>query len=557
MKIQIKQNKGPGDQSVVNHATISEVAKLLEKEFSDCPLFTLTSSKATSIVELHFQFDLLSKSIEEVRLLFEEYGLARSLRSDYAIFAFQITLFSLKYNLSEDNRIVEMSHWSNSDWNTASQRAHMPMYDRFDLSTPAFWTNSAISPKALEMVRQSISLLDMCPTNKFEEFVRLHGLRYMYRKLLAYFKYAREYHPIVKESYGMNSEKARTIFPFFCVELAERIEPLLDGLGTFTPIIIELNGPAGVGKTTFARFIAHVIGSRLPYLPASNYLYSRANDKFWNGYEHQPVVLYDDPNQGRISYDLGFELIAIGGGVFTQPPMAFEKNMAFCSFVVIVTTNRRLSKSRLRVDKQALNRRIVTLTFTPFSTQTKYLVCDENWTQFLNLRPVAVPKFLLLSSIFEGNLATVLQKYNTVSERRPSGFDKTSSVREFCSCPVSKPDTATRPLLVSEADPVSLKSDCDSIHTAYSRKQVADREGIADLSTTSKPVTPINSSESIAKVVALLKSKRLEKHLRERLVLSSERLERNELKETLVRFLKVLIRETKEGELRLRNSSEL
>jgi hypothetical protein len=298
-----------------------------------------------------------------------------------------------------------------------------------------------------------------------------------------------------------------------------------------------------------------LIGRKLPYLSPSDYLYSRVNDKFWNGYAHQPVVLYDDPNQSRITYDLGFELIAIGGGVFTRPPMAFEKDMSFCSFVVIVTTNRRLSKSRLRVDKQALNRRIVTLTFTPFSTQTKFLVCDEHWTQFMNLRLVAIPKFTLLTSIFEGNLRTVLQKYNTVSERRPSGFDKTSSVREFCSCPVSVSDTASEPLLVSEADPVSPRSDCDLIHTAYSRKQVVDREGIADCSTTSKPVTPDDISESIVEIAALLESKRQEKCLGERLVLSSERLERDESLKKIVRFLKVLHLRTRKVELLLRNFS--
>jgi hypothetical protein len=229
--------------------------------------------------------------------------------------------------------------------------------------------------------------------------------------------------------------------------------------------------------------------------------------------------------------------------------------MDFCSFVVFVTTNKRLSKSRLRVDKQALDRRIVTLTFTPYSTQTKYLVCDEYWTQFLNMRSVAIPKFLLLSSIFEGDLKTVLQKYNTVGVRQPRSFDKTSSVREFCSCPVSVPDTASEPLLVSVADPVSPRSDCDLIHTANSRKQVVDREGIADCSTTSKPVTPDDISESIAEIAALLESKRQEKRLGERLVLSSERLERDESLKKIVRFLKVLHLRTRKVELLLRNSS--
>jgi hypothetical protein len=555
MKVQIKKT-GPETGSVVNHTSISQIAELLVKEFSDCSLFSLPYSKALEIAELHCEFDLLSKSIAEVRSLFEKYGMASSLRTDPAIFAFQITLFSFKFYLDENNHVDYDPHTANALWRQACLHASSSVIDSFGPLVPEFWTNVYISSDALDMLRQSLSLIDMNPTNRFEEFVRLHGLKTMHRRLLAYFKYAREFHPVTQgNSTGCRFLNARQVLPFFCVEIAERIKPLLHGLGTFTPMIIELNGPAGVGKTTFARFLSRLIGRKLPYLSPSDYLYSRVNDKFWNGYAHQPVVLYDDPNQSRITYDLGFELIAIGGGVFTHPPMAFEKDISFCSFVVLVTTNRRLSKSHLRVDKRALNRRIVTLTFTPYSTQTKFLVCDEHWTQFMNLRPVAIPKFTLLTSIFEGNLRTVLQKYNTVSERRPSGFDKTSSVREFCSCPVSEPDTATRPLLVSEADPVSLKSDCDLIHTAYSRKQVANREGIADLSTTSKPVSPISFSESIAAAVALLKSKRLEKRLRERLVLSYERLERDEFLETIVRFLEVSEDRTRRIELLLRNSS--
>jgi hypothetical protein len=555
MKVQIKQVTGPEVQSAVNRASISQITQLLEKEFCDCPLFSLPFSKAMLIAELHIQYDLLSKSIAEVRSLFEKYGLARSLRSDYAIFAFQITLFSLKFNLSEDNRVDYSAHWSCGLWNIAAARSGLSLSEGFGPHKSEFWNNVYINQSSFDMLRQSFSLLDMCPTNKFEEFVRLHGLRYMYRKLLAYFKYAREYRPATDGINGCNLIKSSYILSYFCVEIAERIKPVLDGLGTFTPLIIELNGPAGVGKTTFARFFSRVLGSKLPYLSPSDYLYSRVNDKFWNGYEHQPVVLYDDPNQGRISYDLGFELIALGSGALTHPPMAFEKNIDFCSFVVFVTTNKRLSKSRLRVDKQALDRRIVTLTFTPYSEQTKYLVCDEYWTQFLNMRSVAIPKFLLLSSIFEGDLKTVLQKYNTVGVRQPRSFDKTSSVREFCSCPVSVSDTASEPLLVSVADPVSLRSDCDLIHTANSRKQVVDREGIADCSTTSKPVTPGDISESIAEIAALLESKRQEKCLGERLVLSSERLERDESLKKIVRFLKVLHLRTRKVELLLRNSS--
>jgi hypothetical protein len=555
MKVQIKKT-GPENGSVVNHTSISQIAEMLVREFGDCSLFSLPLSKALEIAELHCEFDLLSKSVAGVRSLFEEYGMASSLRTDYAIFAFQIALFSFKFDLDGNNHVNFDRHTAYALWQRACSHASSSIIDGFSPLVPEFWTNVYISPDTLDMVRQSLSLIDMNPTNRFEEFVRLHGLTTMHRRLLAYFKYAREFHPVTQgNSPGCRLLNARQALPFFCVEIAERIKPLLHGLGTFTPLIIELNGPAGVGKTTLARFLSRLIGRKLPYLSPSDYLYSRVNDKFWNGYAHQPVVLYDDPNQSRITYDLGFELIAIGGGVFTRPPMAFEKDMSFCSFVVIVTTNRRLSKSRLRVDKQALNRRIVTLTFTPFSTQTKFLVCDEHWTQFMNLRLVAIPKFTLLTSIFEGNLRTVLQKYNTVSERRPSGFDKTSSVREFCSCPVSKPDTATEPLLVSEADPVSLKSDCDLIHTAYSRKQVANREGIADFSTTSKPVSPISSSESIAEAVALLKSERLEEHLRERLVLSSERLERDELLETIVQYLEVSKGRARRVELLLRSSS--
>jgi len=127
-----------------------------------------------------------------------------------------------------------------------------------------------------------------------------------------------------------------------------------------TPYLLELNGLPGVGKTIFVDTLEQFVKELFPFIDEDDLTYTRVNDKFWNGYNQQPIVLFDDPNQNdNLLYDLDNEIIQLGSGRFIYPPMAFAKNTKFSSLFICFTTNKKILQTT-RANKGAIARRIDT-----------------------------------------------------------------------------------------------------------------------------------------------------------------------------------------------------
>lgn len=148
------------------------------------------------------------------------------------------------------------------------------------------------------------------------------------------------------------------------------------------PYMIELNGKPGIGKSTFVDFLCEMMHRIFPFYDEQDAIYNRVNDKFWNGYKQQPVVLYDDQNQNReLRYNLDNEIIQLGSGQFVHPPMAFEKSTKFSSLFVVFTTNKRILETT-KVNKGAISRRVKTYFCEPLKQTGNYVSCEiegEKW----------------------------------------------------------------------------------------------------------------------------------------------------------------------------------
>lgn len=149
-----------------------------------------------------------------------------------------------------------------------------------------------------------------------------------------------------------------------------------------TPFLFEMNGKPGIGKSSYVDFLSAFLHQVFPFCDASDMVYNRVNDKFWNGYHQQPIVLYDDQNQNReLRYNLDNEIISLGSGQFVHPPMAFEKETRFSSLFVCFTTNTKLLETT-KANKGAIARRIHTYQCEPEESLGTYVTSDlegEHW----------------------------------------------------------------------------------------------------------------------------------------------------------------------------------
>lgn len=142
----------------------------------------------------------------------------------------------------------------------------------------------------------------------------------------------------------------------FCARMEESIKTK-----TFQPVVIELNGDAGVGKShtigILAKHFAKLLG-----MDENDVVYFRPSAaKYWTGYCGQPIVLYDDFNQDPRVDELN-ELVHIASGVPFEVPCAdiVDKGIIFSSDLIILTTNEAVADmncSKIKC-KDALLRRI-------------------------------------------------------------------------------------------------------------------------------------------------------------------------------------------------------
>lgn len=191
------------------------------------------------------------------------------------------------------------------------------------------------------------------------------------------------------------------------------------------PYCLELNGIPGVGKSTFVDALSKVLLEIFPFLNSDNAVYNRVNDKFWNGYHGQPIVLYDDSNQNdKMLYNLDNEIIAIGSGQFVHPPMAFEKDTKFASIFVCFTTNKPIIETT-KAEKGAISRRLHTVSVVPKSNLGT-LVSDIYGQKFVYHPGVKQDVFNLQ---FDGN--SVLYVLNSFLEKVCSPFEVKETENPF------------------------------------------------------------------------------------------------------------------------------
>lgn len=107
--------------------------------------------------------------------------------------------------------------------------------------------------------------------------------------------------------------------------------------------IIEILGKPGLGKSRAVSNFAKFVAAMIPMNDTQEMIYTRVEDRFWNGYSGQPIVLYDDIthsiNNRRSRYNAIQELISIGSGNSFIVPMAFEKDTRFSSIFCFITSN--------------------------------------------------------------------------------------------------------------------------------------------------------------------------------------------------------------------------
>lgn len=131
--------------------------------------------------------------------------------------------------------------------------------------------------------------------------------------------------------------------------------------------IHELVGKPGCGKSRSVDAMYAMLKVFFPVLDRDDLIYVRTNDYWWNGYNGQPIIVYDDMmHNRRLKFDLNFELISIGSGTLRKPPMAFEKDMVFGSSFCYASNNIPIITKVSRPETaMALKRRIISQVVKP------------------------------------------------------------------------------------------------------------------------------------------------------------------------------------------------
>lgn len=231
-----------------------------------------------------------------------------------------------------------------------------------------------------EMVRQldiprDLNFVDLTDDKQFDDFtLAVHTyfnatlspfqktllLRYLYGRAYAMLQHTKQHAQFIVGRRNIAFRYIHHVIDKLGADFEE-----LDGMRIQ---IHEVVGKSGIGKSNAVfelRFLLHAI---MPIIPCENMVYSRANDYWWNGYEGQPIVLYDDFTHSlkKMKFDLHYELISVASGTMRKPPMAFVKDMPFTSSMVYVTSNVPvLTTVHVEATLSALKRRIISLTYKP------------------------------------------------------------------------------------------------------------------------------------------------------------------------------------------------
>lgn len=216
--------------------------------------------------------------------------------------------------------------------------------------------------------------LDLVGDRKFDNFTAgvytyFHGkldstrktllLRYLYGKAFAMTQHTKGNEVF---TYGR-----RNIAYHYISHVIDKLTVDFDSLDGMRIQIHEIVGKSGIGKSVAVFELQFLVHALLPVIPCGDVVYSRANDYWWNGYEGQLIVLYDDfTHSKKLKFDLHYELISLASGTLKKPPMAFVKDMPFTSSAAYVTSNIPvLTTVHVGATVAALKRRIISQTYEP------------------------------------------------------------------------------------------------------------------------------------------------------------------------------------------------
>lgn len=176
---------------------------------------------------------------------------------------------------------------------------------------------------------------------------------------------------------GINVSSHNSFLSQFQKQIRETRETINDCkssvAGKQHPVLIYLSGESGLGKSTLALELVKELSER-EGRPLSVYVRNSAKDKYWSGYIHQDVVIYDDFGQDRENID-HIELI----GIFTKASYRLnladtsDKGRPFTSRYVICCSNQTyINTSKAVNDLEAIHRRRHWLYLVTAPTITQY-----------------------------------------------------------------------------------------------------------------------------------------------------------------------------------------
>lgn len=173
----------------------------------------------------------------------------------------------------------------------------------------------------------------------------------------------------------------------------DSFNPLFQELTDMRISAVELLGAPGIGKSRCITNLKWYFCALCPLIPRDEMVYVRSKDRFWNGYKGQPILLYDDVTHADMKksrVDYVSEIIDVCSGAFQNPPMAFVKDMPFCSTFCAITSNVSIMKTCLPSAVGALKRRVDVWSMRPVRaeifdyTTSRYRVKGSHFSMCVN-----------------------------------------------------------------------------------------------------------------------------------------------------------------------------